>query len=153
MATFSLVIVPAKKLSDGTHKIRIRVAHNSDTRFITTDIVVRENEFKNGKIVQRPDKDFLNIKLQEWYNTYFKRYIELEHAESLTCAQLVKMINPINGERNRKFEDIVEEFLSQIDEDDREKTHKLYKLAAKHFIRFTGPGSLMEHTKKVIIYK
>lgn len=84
MATFSLVIVPAKKLSDGTHKIRIRVAHNSDTRFITTEIVVRENEFKNGKIVQRPDKDFLNIKLQEWYNTYFKRYIELEHAESLT---------------------------------------------------------------------
>ena len=51
MATFSLVIVPAKKLSDGTHKIRIRVAHNSDTRFITTEIVVRENEFKNGKIV------------------------------------------------------------------------------------------------------
>ena len=84
MATFSLVIVPAKKLSDGTHKIRIRVAHNSDTRFITTDIVVRENEFKNGKIVQRPDKDFLNIKLQEWYSTYFKRYIELEHAESLS---------------------------------------------------------------------
>ena len=152
MATFSLVIVPAKKLSDGTHKIRIRVAHNSDTRFITTEIVVRENEFKNGKIVQRPDKDFLNIKLQEWYNTYFKRYIELEHAESLTCAQLVKMItNPINGERNRKFEDIVEEFLSQIDEDDREKTHKLYKLAAKHFIRFTGPGTLMEHITPIRI--
>jgi hypothetical protein len=96
MATFSLVIVPAKKLSDGTHKIRIRVAHNSDTRFITTEIVVRENEFKNGKIVQRPDKDFLNIKLQEWYNTYFKRYLELEHADSLTCVQLVKIItNPI----------------------------------------------------------
>lgn len=152
MATFSLVIVPAKKLSDGTHKIRIRVAHNSDTRFITTEIVVRENEFKNGKIVQRPDKDFLNIKLQEWYNTYFKRYIELEHAKSLTCAQLVKMItNPINGERNRKFEDIVEEFLSQIDEDDREKTHKLYKLAAKHFIRFTGPGTLMEHITPIRI--
>ena len=50
MATLTLVIVPAKRLSDGTHKIRIRVAHNSETRFITTDIVVRENEFKNGKI-------------------------------------------------------------------------------------------------------
>ncbi len=60
MATLTLVIVPAKRLSDGTHKIRIRVAHNSETRFITTDIVVRENEFKNGKIVHRPDKDFLN---------------------------------------------------------------------------------------------
>lgn len=152
MATFSLVIVPAKKLSDGTHKIRIRVAHNSDTRFITTEIVVRENEFKNGKIVQRPDKDFLNVKLQEWYNTYFKRYLELEHADSLSCAQLVKMItNPNNGELHRKFEDIVEEYLSQIDEDDRKKTHKLYKLAAKHFIQFAGPGTLMEHITPIRI--
>lgn len=152
MATFSLVIVPAKKLSDGTHKIRIRVAHNSDTRFITTEIVVRENEFKNGKIVQRPDKDFLNIKLQEWYNTYFKRYIELEHAELLTCAQLVKIItHPTTGEQHRKFEDIVEEFLSQIDENDREKTYKLYKLAAKRFIRFIGPGILMEHITPIWI--
>ena len=41
MATLTLVIVPAKKLSDGTHKIRIRVAHNSETRLITTDIVLR----------------------------------------------------------------------------------------------------------------
>ena len=152
MATFSLVIVPAKKLSDGTHKIRIRVANNSDTRFITTEIVVRENEFKHGKIVQRPDKDFLNIKLQEWYNTYFKRYLELEHADSLTCVQLVKIItNPITGEQYRKFEDIVEEFLSQIDEEDRTKTYKLYKLAANRFLQFTGPNSLMEHITPVRI--
>lgn len=152
MATFSIVIVPAKKLSDGTHKIRIRVAHNSDTRFITTDIVVRENEFKNGKIVQRSDKNFLNVKLQEIYNTYTKRYLELEFTESLTCAQLVKMItSPLNGEKHRKFEDIVEEFLSQIDEADRTKTHKLYKLAAKRFIQFTGPGSLMEHITPIRI--
>ena len=101
MATLTLVIVPAKKLSDGTHKIRIRIAHNSETRFITTDIVVRENEFKNGKIVHRPDKDFLNTKLQQLYNLYFKRYMELEYPDSLTCTQLVRMItNPLNGEKN-----------------------------------------------------
>jgi hypothetical protein len=119
MATLTLVIVPAKKLSDGTHKIRIRVAHNSETRFITTDIVVRENEFKNGKIVHRPDKDFLNTKLQQLYNLYFKRYMELDYPDSLTCTQLVKMItNPLNGEKHRKFEDVVDEYLSQIDEED-----------------------------------
>ena len=113
MATLTLVIVPAKRLSDGTHKIRIRVAHNSETRFITTDIVVRENEFKNGKIVHRPDKDFLNTKLQQLYNLYFKRYMELDYPDSLTCTQLVKMItNPLNGEKHRKFEDIVDEYTS-----------------------------------------
>ena len=47
--------------------------------------------------------------------------------------------------------DVVEEFISQIDEDDREKTHKLYKLAAKRFLQFTGPGSLMEHITPIRI--
>lgn len=152
MATFSLVLVPAKKLSDGTNKIRIRVAHNSDSRFITTNIIVQENEFKKGKIVQRADKDFLNVKLQEQYNTYFRRYMELEHADSMTCAQLVKMItSPLTGEQHRKFEDVLEEYLSQIDEEERKKSYKLYKLAAKHFIDFTGPGSLMEHITPIRI--
>ena len=146
MATLTLVIVPAKRLSDGTHKIRIRVAHNSETRFITTDIVVRENEFKNGKIVHRPDKDFLNTKLQQLYNLYFKRYMELDYPDSLTCTQLVKMItNPLNGEKHRKFEDVVDEYLSQIDEEERTKTYKLYRLATNKFMQFIGNGSLMEH--------
>lgn len=58
---------------------------------------------------------------------------------------------PITGERNRKFEDIVEEFLSQIDEEDQTKTYKLYKLAANRFLQFTGPSSLMEHITPVRI--
>lgn len=152
MATLSLVIIPSKVLSDGTHKIRIRVAHNSETRFITTNIIVHENEFQNGKIVRRPDKDFLNTKLQQQFNLYFKRYMELEYTDSLTCAQLIKMItNPQSGERHRKFEDIVEEYLSQIDEDEREKTHKLYRLATNKFMLFVGPGSLMEHITPIRI--
>lgn len=141
MATLSLVIVPSKVLSDGTHRIRIRIAHNSDTIFITTDIIVHENEFKNGKIIRRPDKDYLNTKLQQQYNIYYKRYIELEYTDSLTCTQLVKMIiNPQSGEHHRKFEDIVNEYLSQIDEEERAKSYKLYKLAAKHFMEYSGPG-------------
>lgn len=152
MATLSLVIVPSKVLSDGTHRIRIRIAHNSDTRFIKTDIIVNENEFKNGKIVRRPDKDFLNTKLQQQYSIYYKRYMELEYTDSLTCTQLVKMItNPQSGEHHRKFEDIVDEYLSQIDEEERAKSYKLYKLAAKHFILFSGPGSLMEHITPIRI--
>ena len=108
--------------------------------------MVRENEFKNGKIVHRPDKDFLNTKLQQLYNLYFKRYMELDYPDSLTCTQLVKMItNPLNGEKHRKFEDIVDEYLSQIDEEERTKTYKLYRLATNKFMQFIGNGSLMEH--------
>lgn len=153
MANLFITIVPTKVLANGQHKIRIAVSHNWDTRYIPTNIVIDSlNEFKNGKIVKRSDKELLNAKLKRIYDTYYERCESIEYADSLTCTQLVKIItSPINGEQHRKFEDIVEEFLSQIDEDDREKTHKLYKLAAKHFIRFTGPSTLMEHITPIRI--
>lgn len=153
MANLFITIVPTKVLANGQHKIRIAVSHNWDTRYIPTSIVIDSlNEFKNGKIVKRSDKELLNAKLKRIYDTYYERCESIEYADSLTCTQLVKIItSPINGEQHRKFEDIVEEFLSQIDEDDREKTHKLYKLAAKHFIRFTGPGALMEQITPIRI--
>ena len=153
MANLFITIVPTKVLANGQHKIRIAVSHNWDTRYIPTSIVIDSlNEFKNGKIVKRSDKELLNAKLKRIYDTYYERCESIEYADSLTCTQLVKIItSPINGEQHRKSEDIVEEFLSQIDEDDREKTHKLYKLAAKHFIRFTGPGALMEHITPIRI--
>ncbi|WP_217929511.1 tyrosine-type recombinase/integrase [Bacteroides caecimuris] len=153
MANLFITIVPTKVLANGQHKIRIAVSHNWDTRYIPTNIVIDSlNEFKNGKIVKRSDKELLNAKLKRIYDTYYERCESIEYADSLTCTQLVKIItSPINGEQHRKFEDIVEEFLSQIDEVDREKTHKLYKLAAKHFIRFTGPSTLMEHITPIRI--
>lgn len=153
MANLFITIVPTKVLANGQHKIRIAVSHNWDTRYIPTSIVIDSlNEFKNGKIVKRSDKELLNAKLKRIYDTYYERCESIEYADSLTCTQLVKIItSPINGKQHRKFEDIVEEFLSQIDEDDREKTHKLYKLAAKHFIRFTGPSTLMEHITPIRI--
>ena len=138
---------------NGKHKIRIALSHNLATRYIPTNIIIdAENEFKNGKVVKRPDKDILNAQLKKIYDMYYERCMKIEYANTLTCTQLIKMITkPITGERNRKFEDIVEEFLSQIDEEDQTKTYKLYKLAANRFLQFTGPSSLMEHITPVRI--
>lgn len=83
---------------------------------------------------------------------YYERCMKIEYANSLTCTQLIKMLtNQMSGEQCRKFEDVVDEFLSQIDEEDRTKTYKLYKLAANRFLQFTGKGSLMEHITPVRI--
>lgn len=153
MANLFITIVPTKKMLNGKHKIRIALSHNLATRYIPTNIIIdAENEFKNGKVVKRPDKDILNAQLKKIYDMYYERCMKIEYANTLTCTQLIKMITkPITGERNRKFEDIVEEFLSQIDEEDRTKTYKLYKLAANRFLQFTGPNSLMEHITPVRI--
>ena len=153
MATFSIVILPAKKMANDKHKVRIMVSHNSQTRYIVTDILLDSiSELKNGKVVKRPDKDFLNLQIKKLYDIYFDRYMKLEYADALTCSQLVKMItNPLNGEKHRKFEDIVDEYLSQIDDEERASTYKLYKLATNKFLQFVGTGSLMEHITPIRI--
>ncbi|WP_294590175.1 phage integrase SAM-like domain-containing protein [uncultured Bacteroides sp.] len=153
MATFSVVILPAKKMANNKHKIRIMVSHNSQTRYIVTDITLNSiDELKNGRVVKRDDKDILNLKIKKLFDMYFGRYMEIETADALTCTQLIKMISkPLLGEKHRKVEDVVDEYLSQIEKDDREKSHKLYKLAANKFLEFTGPSSLMEHITPIRI--
>lgn len=65
MASINAVIVPAKVLKGGKHKIRISIAHNSETRYLVTDIIVDSiKEFKNGIVVKRPDAAMLNVKIR-----------------------------------------------------------------------------------------
>jgi len=45
MANLSIVIVPAKKLSNGRHRVRIAVAHRSQTRYISTLLSNKKGQF------------------------------------------------------------------------------------------------------------
>lgn len=151
MASLFITIVPNLKLKNGTHTVRIAVTHSGQTRYIPTEVTINsESEFKNGRIVKRPDKDILNVKLKRALNLYEERCLNIPYINSLTCTQLIKMLKaPTLGERHRQFEDVATEFLSQIDESNRTKTYKLYKLAADRFLSYTGPGTLMEHITPV----
>ena len=72
MATFNVVILPAKKMANNKHKVRIMVSHNSQTRYIVTDILLDSpSELKNGKVVKRSDKDLLNLRIKKIYDIYF----------------------------------------------------------------------------------
>lgn len=152
MANFSVVIVPAKVMAGGKHKVRVMVSHNGQTRYILTDIIIDSvNEFKEGRVVKRPDKDILNLRLKKICDKYFDRYMELEFSNCLTCSQLVKLITDDGRDKCRTFEEVVDEYLSQIDIEDRGKTYKLYRLAANRFIRFVGTGAPLEHITPIRI--
>lgn len=56
MANLSIVIVPAKKLSNGRHRVRIAVAHRSQTRYISTQFILDSaNQMKNGRVVKHDE--------------------------------------------------------------------------------------------------
>lgn len=47
--------------------MRVMVSHNGQTRYIPTDIIIDSiSEFKEGRVVKRPDKDILNLRLKKY---------------------------------------------------------------------------------------
>lgn len=153
MADIFPTIVESNKRKDGRHTIRIAITHNQQTRYIPTSVVVDNlNEFKNGKVVKRSDKEMLNIQLRKLINQYEERCENIPFAESLSCSQLLKILKEkYTKPEQRTIEELAEEFLSQIDKEDRIKTHKLYRLSFNKFIKFAGKNSLLVHVSPIRI--
>ena len=113
MANLSAVIVPAKVLKGGKHKIRIAVSHNSKTRYIVTDITIdSDKEFKDGRIVKRPDAAIKNAKLRGLLDKYQEALDNLNYIESLTCEELVSQIKECDKHKHRTIRSIYEEYVS-----------------------------------------
>lgn len=146
-------IVPNLMLKNGKHTIRVAVCQNGKTRYIPTKFSVNdEKDFRNGKVIKGNDKDIINMKIRRELNRYEERCENIPYIDTLTCSQLVAILkSPVMGEKHRTIDDVREEFLQQIDEGERAKSHKLYKLAVDKFADFAGHSSLMEQITPVRI--
>lgn len=150
MSTLKLVIVPAKRLVNGKHKIRVALSHNSNTRYIPTDIIISDGEFKDGMVVNRDDASHLNVKLRNILNYYQSIIDETMQLGSYTCSEVIKLLLKEHRYSNAKFSDAMKEYLEELKEEERHKSEKLYRLACKSFIRECGDLFLNMITEKDI---
>ena len=112
MATLNAVIVPAKVLKGGRHKIRISVAHNAETRYIVTNIIIdSDKEFKNGAIVRRADAAILNTKLRGIIQRYQDVVDELPNVSMLSCAELICQLKNAGNDRCRTIDSVFNEMM------------------------------------------
>ena len=112
MATLSLTVVPGKALKDGKHKVRIAVAHRSQTRYIVTDVVLNSTkEWKNGKIVKRDDASYLNMKLLTRLDEVQRIIDETPYIEGLSCAELVETITQTRARKTHTLASAFAEML------------------------------------------
>ncbi len=113
MATLKPVIVPAKALKDGKHKIRISVSHNGETRYIVTNIILDSaKEFKSGTIVKRGDASYLNTKLRGILQYYQEILDDLQYIEGLTCAELIELMKTTKTNKNCTLKEAYDEYIS-----------------------------------------
>ncbi len=116
MATINPVIVPAKVLKNGRHKVRIAIAHNGETRYILTDIIIdSDKQFKNGAIIKRPDAALLNTKLRGLVQKYQDIIDKLEYINGISCPELVFELKNGKQMSHRSIKSIVDEYLEISD--------------------------------------
>ena len=144
MANLSAVIVPAKVLKGGKHKIRIAVSHNSKTRYIVTDIIIdSDKEFKDGRIVKRPDASIKNVKLRGLLDKYQEALDNLFFIESLSCEELVAQLKNNDRYRHRTVRSIFDEYVSV--KSIKPTTRAIYESTITSILKYLGPTMLMEN--------
>lgn len=150
MANLNAVIVPAKVLKGGRHKVRIAVAHNGETRYIVTSIIIDSvKEFKNGAVVRRPDAAILNTKLRGEIQKYQNVIDELGYTEGLTCPELVYQIKNFEVSRHRTLSSIYKEFSENKIQ--KPGTRGVYSTSWSTITRHLNPDILIEHINHATI--
>ena len=82
MATINPVIIPARVLKNGTHKLRIAVRHKSQTSYIVTNIILSDpSQLKNGKVVKNAEASSINRKLRNLLDMYEERLDNIKNKD------------------------------------------------------------------------
>lgn len=143
MALLNAVVIPSKSIKGGRNKVRISVAHNGETRYIVTDIILDSNsEFKNGKVVKRQDAAMLNTKIRNLLQRYQLALDELEYTNGLTCPELVYLIMNAGADKHRTLKSIYEEYMENSTI--QKGTRTCYKSLWNNIVRYLGEKYLAE---------
>ena len=152
MATLSLTVVPGKALKDGKHKVRIAVAHNSQTRYILTDVIINSTkEWKNGKIVKRDDATYLNTKLLQRMQEVQRIIDETPYIEGLSCAELVTCILHTRAKKTHTLRSAFEEMLEVSTA--KETTKERYRTQFKSIISVIPEDTFMTHLTPLLVQR
>ncbi len=144
MALLNAVVLTSKTIKGGKNKVRISVAHNGETRYIVTDIILDSNrEFKNGVVVKRPDAAMLNTKIRNLLQRYQSALDELEYISGLSCPELVFQLRHTGQNKHRTLQSIFEEYMDRANVKPRTKEN--YQYFWRIISRYIGGRLLVEH--------
>ena len=108
MANLSIVIVPTKKLSNGRHRIRIAVAHRSQTRYISTQFILDSaSQMKNGRVVKHENAANINACLRKLINEYEEILSSIHYQSTLSCTELIHIITREQQKKGITFNTVV----------------------------------------------
>ena len=150
MPTLSLTVLPAKALKNGRNKVRIAVAHNSQTRYIVTDVVINSpREWKNGQVVKRDDAAYLNTRLRTKLNEVQRAIDGVPYPEGLSCPELVEAITGMGETKNRTLRSVFDEMMAVAVL--KENTRQLYRFTFTSITRHIPEQTLVSRLSPLMV--
>lgn len=144
MAKFRIVVLSAKVLIDGKHKLRVSISHNGDTRYIPTQYTIdSEKNLNEGQVVGMGNAGYINNQLRKLLIQYQEMYDSLDNPDMYTCAQLIKVLKTKNNTRHKTLNEIYDEYSVRLDMEDKAKTKATYKAAKEHYIKFAKSDDIL----------
>ena len=154
MAILSIVIVPTKEMANGRNRIRISVAHRSQTRYISTQFVLDSSkQLKNGKVVKHENADRINHALRKIIYEYEEILSEASGLSSLSCTEVVHLLLSKREKKEKTFNDVMQEYLSTMQTEDRHKSYKLYKIAGGKLMKYMKGNFALSIVSPALIEK
>lgn len=137
MASFSIVIVPTKKLANGRHRIRIAVAHHSETRYILTQFTLDSvSQLKNGRVIRHENAANINASLRKLINEYEEIVASISYLSVISCTELIHIISYEQKKKGITFLAVAKEYMEFMKGKEREKSYKLYKIASERLVKY-----------------
>lgn len=144
MTKFRIVILPAKKLIDGRHKLRIAVSHNSDTRYIPTQYIVdNERNLQAGQVVGIGNAGYINNQLRRLLIHYQEAFDKIDDPDLYTCAQLIKVLRVKSSVKHKSLDDVYKEYTTKHDLEGKQKTKATYRAAKEHYETFSKSNEVL----------
>ena len=108
-----VVVLPAKVLADGSHKVRIAISHNGTTRyFVTRFCVPSEKNVVNGNIVGIPNAAYANNQIRLKMSKIYEAYDSIQDTDYYTCSQLITLIeDKMSGAKPMTLKNLGEEYI------------------------------------------
>lgn len=154
MAILSIVVVPTKEMANGRNRIRISVAHRSQTRYISTQFVLDSSkQLKNGKVVKHENADRINHALRKIIYEYEEILSEASGLSSLSCTEVVHLLLNKREKKEKTFNDVMQEYLSTMQTEDRHKSYKLYKIAGGKLMKYMKGNFALSIVSPALIEK
>lgn len=137
MATLYPTVLKTKTNSQGLTKVRIALSHKHQTAYLTTPILVKPNEFKNGRVVKRQDESLLNKRIAKYIQRYQDRLDDIDDL-SVTCSQLKRILERKGDfvDTSTTFQTIAEIYTQKLISEDRKGYADILSRHCKKFSAF-----------------